>query len=68
MKTILLLCALSVLCYSAAAQPVIEWEHVYGDTADNCAYAIAQTPDSGYVVAGSRFSPDHPVRMSGCCA
>jgi uncharacterized delta-60 repeat protein len=31
----------------------IEWQHIYGGTGDDVAYAVQETSDGGYIVAGS---------------
>jgi uncharacterized delta-60 repeat protein len=35
---------------------VIEWQHAYGGSGDDVAYAVQETSDEGYIVAGYTYS------------
>lgn len=52
----------AVTCALHAQQaPGIQWDHQFGGTASEAAYTMVQTPDGGYVVAGSASSDDGDV-------
>jgi uncharacterized delta-60 repeat protein len=35
---------------------VIEWQHTYGGSGDDVAYAVQETSDEGYIIAGNTYS------------
>ena len=35
---------------------VIEWQHTYGGSKDDVAYAVQETSDEGYIIAGNTYS------------
>ncbi|MCP4633186.1 MAG: T9SS type A sorting domain-containing protein [candidate division Zixibacteria bacterium] len=37
------------------------WSQTYGRESFDAAYAVAQTPDGGYIIAGSINNPDHGI-------
>lgn len=43
------------------AQPGIQWQHSYGGTGVDIPYYIQQTPDGGFVIAGTTNSTDGDV-------
>ncbi|HDG68569.1 MAG TPA: hypothetical protein ENG11_05435, partial [candidate division Zixibacteria bacterium] len=51
--------ALSILSI-IFAQPAIEWQRCIGGSNDDYAYAVEQTADGGYIVAGCTKSGDIP--------
>ncbi|WP_445733424.1 T9SS type A sorting domain-containing protein [Mariniflexile sp.] len=52
MKTKLYIFIALFITLKALAQPEIAWQKIYGSTIDDYAYAIEQTLDGGYVMAG----------------
>ena len=51
----------SLVCVYASAQPAIEWQKSLGGSGGDEAYAIQQTSDGGYIVAGHSSSNDGDV-------
>ncbi|MEZ5014622.1 MAG: hypothetical protein R2794_10050 [Chitinophagales bacterium] len=47
---------ISISLYSQA--PDILWEHTYGGTLNDEAHAMRQTPDGGFILAGTSYSSD----------
>lgn len=56
-----LLFACALACGNAIAQPPIEWAIPYGGSDSDGASCIQQTPDGGYIMAGSTTSSDGDV-------
>ncbi|HQW06083.1 MAG TPA: T9SS type A sorting domain-containing protein [Flavobacteriales bacterium] len=46
---------------SLAAQPAIDWQHVYGGSGFDRAYSIDRTSDGGFIVVGETSSTDGDV-------
>src|SRR5437773_2126297 len=61
MKTKFLLFTLFFSFNNLHAQPTIQWQKSLGGTNGDYAYAIQQTTDKGYIVAGESFSNDSDV-------
>ena len=59
-KKLLLLLLLSSFCYGAGCpfppEPIITWDHTFGGTSLDRAYAIQQTTDGGFILAGQTSS------------
>ncbi len=55
-RTICLSFCLLLIAGAAVAQPEVEWEHTYGGTDEDHCYAITQTANSGFALAGSTMS------------
>ncbi|MDX2360851.1 MAG: T9SS type A sorting domain-containing protein [Crocinitomicaceae bacterium] len=58
MKVFLLSTSFIFICLVSAAQPTIEWAESLGGSLDDWAYAIEETSDNGYIVAGYSESND----------
>ncbi|MEZ5013417.1 MAG: hypothetical protein R2794_03935 [Chitinophagales bacterium] len=58
MKTLfsILFFLISINLFSQA--PDIIWEHTYGGTLNDEAHAMRQTPDGGFILAGTSYSSD----------
>ena len=61
MRTYITLCFLFVVAFANAQAPAIQWQKSLGGSNNDYAYAIRQTTDGGYIVAGYSFSNDGDV-------
>jgi len=62
LKIVLAVLPFALLSLNASAQvPVIEWQRSLGGTAQDWAHSIAQTSDSGFIVAGGSASNNGDV-------
>src|SRR3569833_3265895 len=58
----LVIVVLFLVCrFGFAQSPHIQWQKCYGGSLDDVAEYIVQTPDSGYIIAGSSGSHDYDV-------
>ena len=61
MRTYITLCFLFVVAFANAQAPAIQWQKSLGGSNNDYAYAIRQTTDGGYIVAGYSSSNDGDV-------
>jgi len=57
----LIACFLLTISHLVNGQNSIDWQKVYGGTMGEYGYAIKQTKDGGYIIAGSTYSNDGDV-------
>jgi hypothetical protein len=60
-KTVLFAMLMMAVNYGWAQAPAIQWQKCFGGTQEDKAYAIQQTSDGGYIVAGTVYSNDGDV-------
>ncbi len=61
MKNLLAIIVLYFIVLKIQAQPIIEWQKSFGGSDIDQAYCIAQTMDSGFIVAGETSSNDGDI-------